>query len=163
MSLSLINMPDYPNQIASLERQLDGMTRRVTELEKELAEERAANHSNRRSVEALRTTLLPLYHGLQVVFGHVEAMGVSGEAGAPQNGSQSDATRQVWDSWKQKLGGLTAQAIDILLLHGPMNQTQLRLQLRCASRSVTNIVGALNKAGLINKADGKITLKPLFK
>jgi hypothetical protein len=159
MSLSVINVPDPQREIATLQRVLREKIERIVQLERELVDERAANTASRRTVEELRTTLEPLYRALQVIFGHIEAMGVNGDGATPVN----DSTRQVWESWKQKLGGLTAQAIDVLLLHGPMNQTQLRIQLRCASRSVTNIVGALNKAGLIDKAGGKIALKPLYK
>jgi len=160
MSLILNALPDPHTQIASLQRALSETAQRITELEQELANERAENIHRERSVEELRTALTPLYRGLQGVFGHIETIGRSGGGGAAP---VPDSTRQVWESWKQKLGGLTAQAIDVLLLHGAMNQTQLRLQLRCASRSVTNIVGALNKAGLINKVDGKIALKELYK
>jgi DNA-binding MarR family transcriptional regulator len=92
-----------------------------------------------------------------MVFGHLDDM-LPSSTSAP---TVSDNKREVWESWKQKLGGLTAKAIDVLMLHGPMNQAQLRIQLACAQRSVTNVIAALNKAALINKVDGKISLKEL--
>jgi hypothetical protein len=158
MSLALNALPDPGGQIASLQRALDERNLRIAELELELREERMQNAANKASVETLRNTLSPLYQALQRVFGHIDAMGFTGNGSTPAN----DSTRQVWESWKQKLGGMTAKAIDVLLLHGPMNQTQLRLQLQCATRTVTNVVGALHKAGLINKSDGKIALKELL-
>jgi chromosome segregation ATPase len=157
MNLVLNVPPDPYQQIASLQHALKEKSLRVAELEQELREERMQNADSAASVEALRNTLLPLYAALQRVFGHIDGMGIAGNSSA----HVSDSKREVWESWKQKLGGLTAKAIDVLMLHGPMNQTQLRIQLACASRSVTNIVGALNKAGLINKVDGKIALKEL--
>ena len=49
----------------------------------------------------------------------------------------------------------------MLLLHGELNRTQLRLHLSCATRSITDVVYKLNQAGLINKNGGKISLKEL--
>jgi hypothetical protein len=152
-------LPDPHGQIIALKRELAERNQRIAQLEQELVEARTRNAGIERGAEELRAALQPLYRGLLMVFGHIEEIGVSGPG--VTGPAPTDATRQVWESWKQKLGGLTAKAIDVLLLHGPMNQTQLRIQLACASRSVTNLVGALNKAGLINKADGKISLKEL--
>ena len=159
MSLSLINTPDYQTQISTLQRALREQTQRNAELEAELTQEKNKSLSVQIGVKELRSILSPLYSAIGVIFGHMEAMGVAGESSAQVN----DSTRKVWDSWKQKLSGLNAKAIDVLLLHGPMNQAQLRIQLGCATRSVTNVVGALNKAGLIDKSGGKISLKPLSK
>jgi hypothetical protein len=157
MSLVLNALPDPQSQVASLQRALNEKNLRIAELELELQEERMNNAASRASVEALRNTLMPLYQALQRVYGHIDAMGVNSNGAAPAN----DSTRKVWESWKQKLGGKTSQAIDVLLMHGPMTQAQLRIQLGCATRTVTNVVGALNRAALINKANGKISLKEL--
>jgi hypothetical protein len=159
MSL-VLNVPLNPHDvIASLQRALNEKNLRISELELELREERTQNAAHKASVEALRNTLLPLYQALQRVYGHIDAMGISANGSAPSSGGES----KVWDSWKQKLGGKTAAAIDVLILHGPMTQAQLRIQLGCATRTVTNVVGALNKAGLINKAGGRISLKEIYK
>jgi hypothetical protein len=156
-SLVLNPLPE-PLELDALRVALRDKKLRIAELEEQLAAERAKRMSTERSVEELRGVLLPLYSGLQVVFGHFEEIGVSGNGSAAPAASAQDA---VWESWKQKLGGLTAKAIDALRLHGPMNKGQLRIQLRCATGSVTNIVTALNKAGLINKNGNMIALKEL--
>jgi hypothetical protein len=150
-SLSVINPPD---RATTLERALLEKIQRVQQLEDALQEEKKEHAALRVGLAELRVTLSPLYQALQMVFGHLDAMNSS--APVPDN-----SKREVWESWKQKLGGLTANAIDILFLHGPMNQTQLRIQLKCAQRSVQNVVAALNRAGLINKANGKISLKEI--
>jgi transcription initiation factor IIE alpha subunit len=67
----------------------------------------------------------------------------------------------VWDSWKGKMSGSAAKAIDALLLHGEMTAEQLRIHLGCATRTCYNIIGELNKAKLINKNGGRISLKEL--
>jgi hypothetical protein len=155
MSLVLNALPDLHSEIASLRRELEKKNLRLAEVEEELTRERNKNRTIEAGAEKLRNILDPLVNALAAIYGRMEAIGIDGSAPA------NDSKREVWESWKQKLGGLTAKAIDVLMLHGPMNQTQLRIQLACASRSVTNIVGALNKAGLINKVDGKIALKEL--
>ena len=153
MSMMLSALPDPQTQINSLQRALAEKTKRVEQLEEALRQERNKNAGTEAGVSQLRATLTPLFQALQLVFGHIDAM---------EPGPVSHAKAAVWESWKQKLGGgLTGRAIDALMLHGPMNQTQLRIQLSCATRTVTNIVGALNKAGLINKVDGKIALKEI--
>jgi hypothetical protein len=159
MGLVLNALPDHQAQIASLERELRVRIERISELEEQLRAEQRKSAAIEAGALELRQLLAPLYKGLQMIFGQLDTMGVTANGAAAPN----DSRREVWDSWKQKLGGLTAQAIEVLLLHGPMNQTQLRIQLKCASRSVTNIVGALNKAGLIDKdkRGGKISLKRL--
>jgi hypothetical protein len=144
--------PDSGGQ-TRFERVLLEKIQRIQQLEDDLQQEKKEHAALRVGLAELRVTLSPLYQALQMVFGHLDVM--SGPAPVPDN------KREVWESWKQKLGGLTANAIDILFLHGPMNQTQLRIQLKCAQRSVQNVVAALNKAGLINKKDGKISLKEL--
>jgi hypothetical protein len=155
--MTLNALPDPRSQIDSLERALYEKVKRIADLEEELRQEKLKSNGVEVGAAHLRATLGPLYQALQMVFEHIDAMGVRDYAPPA-----SAAKQAVWESWKQKLGGLTAKAIDVLSLHGPMNQTQLRIQLACASRSVTNIVAALNKAGLINKVDGgKIALKEL--
>jgi hypothetical protein len=151
MNMTLNALPDFRSQENSYQRLLMEQQDRIQALEEELRQEKAKH----RAMAELKITLTPLYKALQMVFGHLDTMGVDPSAPGPSKHAAA------WDSWKKKLKGLNAQAIDVLLLHGPMNQTQLRIQLSCASRSVTNIVGTLNKAGLINKVDGKIGLKEL--
>ena len=110
-----------------------------------------------RGVQELRKVLSPLYQGLQHVFGEIEAMGVEDNS-TPTGKPKVSA---AWESWKQKLGGNLAKAIDALLLHGELTQTQLRLHVGCAAGSISDLVYKLNRAGIINKNGGKISLKEL--
>jgi len=134
----------------------EGLRARVRSLEEELRVERAKNTSAYKGLQQLQAILSPLYVALQRIFGEIETIGISENVVA--HGLQKSA---AWEAWKQKLGGLPAKAIDVLLLHGEMNRTQLRIQVGCATRSVTDIVYKLNQAGLINKNGGKISLKEL--
>lgn len=137
-----------------------GLRAQLQETREERDAARKRNQSADVGLKQLRETLSPLYRALQQVFGDLDDLGV--QENSPATSTAIDGRKKaIWDSWKQKLGGLTGRAIDALLLHGAMNQTQLRIHLSCANGSVSNIVTALKKAGLINQVDGKISLKEL--
>lgn len=158
MSLSLMNpLPDTERRIRELTQALEAADQRGDRLEVELKAERRKNASVEKGVVELRKILSPLYQALGMVFGQVEVMGVTDS----RDYAPAPKANAAWESWKQKVGGLAARAIDVLLLHGELNRTQLRLHLSCATRSITDVVYKLNQAGLINKNGGKISLKEL--
>lgn len=160
--------PDPQQQIRSIQQELFNRNRQLNEAEQKVAtleDEVRALRQERvgilSGVERMRNTLSPLYQALQLLFGDMEELGYTpgaensaGAKGAPQHSA-------VWDSWKQKLGGKTAEAIDVLALHGEMNAEQLRIHLRCARTHIYNVIGALNKAGIIHKNGGRVSLKQL--
>lgn len=152
MSLTLAGVPNPQSQIESLQRELYVRNRQLAETEAALRRERTKNASIEQGVQKLREVLGPLFNGLKLIYNEVDSMGF---------GDISAASSPVWDSWKQKLGGQTAEAIDILSLHGEMNAEQLRIHLRCARTHVYNVISRLNKAGIINKNGGRISLKEL--
>jgi hypothetical protein len=143
-------------QLASANQQLSEAEGRNAELEADLARERAKRVAVERGVQELRSVLTPLYQALGHVFGEMEVMGVEGSA-SPNN----DPKAAVWESWKQKLGGKAAEAIDALRLHGEMTHTQLKIHIRCGQQTVYDTVHRLNKAGIINKNGGRVSLKAL--
>ena len=159
MSLSVFNpLPDQTRQINDLKAENDNLKDRVNELEAELRKERRKSEAVERGAAELRTILTPLYQGLGMIFAQIEAMGVNGNPSSPQQNSRISA---VWESWKQKLGGKAADAIDALLLHGEMTHTQLKIHIQCGQQTVYDTVHKLNRAGIINKNGGKISLKEL--
>ena len=150
--------------LLQLQGQVDDSPRIITELKSEnqqLRDNLTSLRSEIGQVESgvveLRNVLTPLYRALQKIFGDMDEMGVGGGSDPVVSGKNSAA----WEPWKQRLGGATARAIDALMVHGEMNQTQLRIILGCATRTVTNVVAALNQAKLIDKNGGKIRLKEL--
>ena len=143
--------------VESLQRELYTRNKQLNDAEEELRTERRKTATIEAGVRGLRQQLSPLYQALQSVFGDIDAMGI---ADGVSNAS-SPRTSAVWESWKEKLGGQTATAIDVLALHGEMNADQLRIHLRCARTHVYNVITKLNKAGIINKNGGKISLKDL--
>jgi hypothetical protein len=158
MGLSLLNaLPDPQSQMDSMRRALADANQEREELRAELREERARSAGIERGAQELRKALNPLYSALRHIYGEIEEMGV-GQAAEP---GVAPRVAAVWQSWKAKLGAAPAKAIEILMLHGAMTQGQLRLQMRCAHSTCSNAVTALNKAGLIDKSGGKISLKQL--
>jgi chromosome segregation ATPase len=150
----LSGIPSSQSQVESLQRELFNRNRQLAEAEESLRQERNRANSMEQGVAALRVQLRPLHQALLMVFGEIDSMDV--ESAAPQTKNSA-----AWEQWKTRLGGATARAIDALMVHGEMNQTQLRIILGCATRTVTNVVAALNQAKLIDKRDGKIRLKEL--
>jgi hypothetical protein len=160
MGLSLLNpVPDQQAQLRSLQQELFNRNRQLAEAEESLRQEKRKTAVIESGVQQLRTVLTPLYQALQHVFGEIEAMGVGGESAAP-NVKNSVA----WDSWKQKLGPNSAAAkiIDILMIHGELTHTQLRIHIGTnRMQTVYDAVSKLNKAMLLNKNGDKFSLKEL--
>jgi hypothetical protein len=157
MSSSLmLNALTTPPREESLQRELYQRNRELAEAQEQLRLERLKTASIEAGVSELRTVLTPLYQALQHIFGEIGAMDIA-ESTPPMRAHLSSA----WELWQQKLPGLPAKAIGVLLAHGELNRTQLRIQLGCATRSITDVVYKLNQAGLINKNGGKISLKQL--
>lgn len=155
MGLSLLNpIQDPQAEIRRLQQEIFTRNRQLAEAEDALRVERQKNAGVEAGVHELRAVLNPLYQALQHIYGEMNAFG---EDQAPATVKHS----AVWESWKAKLGGQTAEAIDVLMLHKEMNAEQLRVHLHCARTHVYNVISRLNKAGIINKNGGKISLKEL--
>lgn len=132
---------------------------RVRQLEVDLATEKARSKQTLEGAAELKLVLTPLYKGLRHIFGEFDAIGVQDVSSASSGGDKKLSA--AWESWKKKLGGKAAMAIDVLFLHGEMNATQLRIHLQCGNDYVYNVISQLHKAGIINKNGGKISLKGL--
>lgn len=146
-------------------REIAEQQERVAELERELREERRQRAMVERGAVALRQVLTPLYQALGMVFGELDAAGVEASDGvsagtAPATAATARPSSPVWESWKQRLGGASAKIIDILLLHGELSQEQIRIHVGTnRKQTIYDAISKLNKAGVIVKRDGKISLK----
>jgi hypothetical protein len=156
MSLLLNPLPDPYQRSKDTERELSNLRKSLALAEEELRKERLKNAGIIAGVNELRHVLNPLYQALQRIYGEFDGMGMEETilGATPQK-------KAVWEDWKKKLDPQCAKAIDALLLHGEMNQTQLRLHIKCAKGSTPGIVFRLNRAGLINKNGGRISLKEI--
>ena len=163
MSMTISAVPDLRDrQLESLKEQLREAREQLEQVEQELAAERSKRKSVERGVQEMRKVLAPLYGALQLLHGEMDAMGIGASPQAETgNGSFEQTKVAVWESWKKKLGGKAADAIDALRLHGEMTHTQLKIHIRCGQQTVYDTVHRLNKAGIINKNSGRISLKEL--
>jgi hypothetical protein len=161
VSLSILSpLPDPNKKLRELESENFRLREQLEEKETELRKERLKTATMERGVGELRTVLTPLYQGLAHIFGEIEVMGVNATTTAAAGGPDPRKAA-IWADWKQKFPGHPAKAIDALLLHGSMTQGQLRIAVGCATGTISNVVSILNRAGLINKNGGRISLKEL--
>lgn len=131
-------------------------------------ETRRAREDADRALSALRRQLSPLYRALQMVFGELDAAGVTdtpsvaaGASAAATVNSGDPRVQAVWEKWKSHLPGYPARIIDALLIHGEMNTAQLAIAAGCKRQRISEGMVKLNKAGLINKNAGRFSLKQL--
>jgi hypothetical protein len=140
--------------IADLRTENERLKQDLATARQDVIDERQGWLDTAEGVQNLRTALDPLHRALKQIFGEMERTGFE-SVGVGQKVSP------VWESWKQKLDPQCGKAIDALLVHGGMTQTQLRIHVGCAQGSIYGVVCRLNKAGIINKNGGKISLKEL--
>lgn len=112
-------------------------------------------------IARLREKLGPFYQLLQAIFGDIDEL--APEHAQPQSGQSpvNSKVSAVWDSWKQKMPGVTAEIIDALLTHNDANTQQLTIICKRDRKTIGSAVHRLTKAGLINKNGGRFTLKQL--
>lgn len=102
-------------------------------------------------IRELRSILLPLHSVLKDVFGEMNAMGITeGVSSASTTAAAAGPGNAKWEAIKKHHPGRLAEAIDILLAHGTMNNSQLATALHMNRNSCsTNIVPKLRQLGLI--------------
>lgn len=135
----------------------------VKRLERELyqanAEIASLRRENNSKIAHLRHTLTPLYQSLQRVFGEMDAIGDTDAPDAAAPDSVNPHQRAIWDSWKRKLGGKAADAIEALLLHGEMNSQAIAIAIGMHRNNVPKIMFKLNQAGILRKNGNNYALK----
>lgn len=170
MSMVPVAMTSADERFNSIQRELFDRNRqlyaaeaKIAELEADLILERQKSKSVERGAVKLRQVLTPLHQAIGMVFGEIDAMGVSGAAGeSPAPVSADPSKSAAWDSWKQKMGGAARTIIDLLMLHGQLTQEQMRIHIGTKRmQTVYDATSKLNKAGLVVKTGDKFSLKEL--
>lgn len=151
-----------PSRVVELENEIRGLRR---QLEDARVEAQRAREDAARALGALRRQLSPLYRALQAIFGELDAAGLSDTM---MNGPVPDApppTQRkdyaIWASWKEKLGPSCGRIIDVLLLHGDLNQQQIAMAAHMHRKTAANNIGIMSRAGLISRNGSRISLKSL--
>jgi hypothetical protein len=136
---------------------------RVSKLALETA--RSENGAVMEGVKEIRNLLTPLYRGLRLTFGELDALPIPNTMSPAVNGPSIVANPKlvIWQKWIDKFGSdsLNGKMITTLLEHGQMSTDQLRVAMQCSGQSVINAYNRLLKHGLISKSGGKYSLREL--
>jgi hypothetical protein len=134
----------------------------IRQIKLQLVQSKSDNEAVLTGVQEVRNILTPLYRGLRLTFGEIDALPLVPTASNGASAAAGNPKRAVWDKWIEKFGdSLQAKMIDALLSHGPMSTEQLRITMQCSGQSVINTYNRLLKHGLISKSGGKYSLKEL--
>jgi hypothetical protein len=147
---------DPSDDSAEMRRTIEKLEQENRELHTSLIAMQRKVKSMEQGLRGIRRQLEPWHNALGLLFGELDEQGISD---APT--SVPTRIAGVWESWKQKLGGKSADLIDALLQHGVMNAPQLRVAMKCHINSVYETTAKLQKLGLVNKNGGRYSLKEL--
>ena len=160
-SLQILSpLPDQTKRLRELETETRQLREQLEDKEDELRRERRKTATMEQGIARLREALTPVYSGLQMIFGEIEATGVTSSSASAASSPDSRITA-VWESWKSRLGEGPAKIIDALLLHREMSTPQLAIATGYHRTSIPAIIYKLNKAGLLNKNGGRFSLKEI--
>jgi hypothetical protein len=137
-------------ELERLRRQYQQMDGALREIRNELGQVKLERDQALEVVKRLRNILAPLYSTLRLMFGEMEM--VYSESITPSG----SANGGKWDFVKQRLSPRLREAIDILMLQGPMRRTQLAAAMHMDYSNCTkNVIGILMRQGLLVE-DGKL-------
>jgi hypothetical protein len=151
------SFPQLTGFVDNSEQKLAELREMNRRLDEALRLERNKSAQVEAGARELRRVLTPLYRALQAVFGEIDAMGI-GDVQQSEVGAKATG---VWKSWQQKLPGMPAKFIEVLLEHGEMSVAQIRVAAHCGQQTVYDVTSKLHKLGLLNKNGGKYSLKEL--
>jgi len=131
----------------------DNSAERIEELEERLGNLEASIPQIKRDAVVMVLNLLgeSLRH---IASGKMDISDVSQTASSQPNGK--------WDAVKQRLAPRLRDAVDIFLVRGSMNNSQLAAALHLGrSNCSNNVIGALKRQGLLVKSGNDYSLKQL--
>jgi hypothetical protein len=130
----------------------------------EIVKAKSDNEAVLVGVQEIRNLLTPLYRGLRLTFGEMDAMPIAnnGSSQSTSTPSTNNPKLAIWQKWIQKFGdSYKGKMISTLLEHGPMTTEQLRIPLQCSGQTVINTYNNLRQHGLITKSNGRYSLKEI--
>lgn len=152
-------------EVGKLRKTVQDQRRQIAELENRLDDAERDGAQTKRALASLRKSLSPVYMALQMVFGDLDAAGVSEPATENREPSSpaawSNANNAVWEAWKQRLPGYPAKVIDALLTFGEKSAPQLAVAVGCRRERIYEAVAKLKSAGILVKAGENYSLKKL--
>jgi predicted nuclease with TOPRIM domain len=143
-------------------REKQRLEEELLSLRRELDDARIQNEKLERSLRTLRKQLGPLHHALRAVFGEIElAVGEEEPAPVASSTSQPGASPSKWQAIRQKYSdSRIGDVVEILMLHGAMNQAQIAAALRTDASNVSkNIMPKIKALGLVVKNGDRWSLR----
>jgi FtsZ-binding cell division protein ZapB len=160
-----MGIDERDQEIESLKAENRRLQRAVTDAE---VEAKRAREDANRALSMLRRQLSPLYRALQAVFGELDDAGVTDgpvpvhTAGAAPVAGEDARLKNIWDSWKERLGPTCAKVIDALLLQSEMTNRQIAVAIGTGRiQTVYDAVTKMNKVSLLTKNGDRYSLKQL--
>lgn len=124
-------------------------------LDDALRQERNKSGAIEHALREMRHLTKPFYQLLRVIHGELDEAGIDGTVSVV-------SANPKWDAIKARNPGRIAQAIDVLLIHGTMNNSQLAAAMKMnRSNCSNNVVTKLRSMGLIIKNGSELSLRPL--
>jgi hypothetical protein len=138
-----------------------GLKAQLAEVREELRMERKKSDGIEPALKEIQRVTLPFYNILRAVHGELDSLGIT-NSGATVSASTSPAHDSRWDAIKSRLAPRLREAVDVLLVHGRMNTTQLAAALKTSrGNCADNIVQKLKTMGIIIKDGRDYSLKTL--
>jgi hypothetical protein len=153
----LLSAVSDADETTRLRREIVGLERELQEAKDEAAKAKQAAADSIHAIRALRKQTEPLYLALKMIHGEisrVDAEQINTSADSVSTGKLSPKMEMM----KRSLGGRQAEFIDFLS-HGPMTTAQLSAAGKCHRDTVAQVIHKLTRAGLIDKAGGKFSLR----
>ncbi len=156
----LLNAGPEADEATRLRREIAGLERELQDAKDEATTAKQASSDAIQAIRALRKQLEPLFTSMKMIFGEISRVDAQQAGGSPSPDAVFSGLSPKWEMMKQKLGGRSAEFID-LLQHGEMNAAQLRAAAHCDIKTAYSVIKRMRDAGLLNKNGGKFSLKEL--
>lgn len=152
-----MNLLQLEGQVDTRDQEIARLRQQVRQMDEALSYERIKNQAIESGIRELRSITMPLLRGLQKIHGLVDEMGIQEQVPVAQQKHSA-----IWEEWKRKLNSeVVSRFIDAMLTHGELDAAQLAVITRCGRSNVPKYIYKLNQANLINKNNGKFSLKQL--
>src|ERR1035438_10215818 len=137
-----------------------GLKAQLAEVREELRMERKKSAGIEPALKEIQRVTLPFYNILRAVHGELDALGITNNGASASSAPVAHDSR--WDAIKSRLSPRLREAVDVLLVHGRMNTTQLAAALKTSrGNCADNIVQKLKTMGIIIKDGRAFSLKTL--
>jgi hypothetical protein len=137
-----------------------GLKAQLAEVREELRMERKKSAGIEPALKEIQRVTLPFYNILRAVHGELDALGITNNGASASSAPVAHDSR--WDAIKSRLSPRLREAVDVLLVHGRMNTTQLAAALKTSrGNCADNIVQKLKTMGIIIKDGRDFSLKTL--